>query len=83
MDTEPYASWINGYLLIENEPVEKNFKKLERYYNKNILTGKNSGNSTFTGKLDLADCLEKVLENIGFSASFSVKTEKGMYIILQ
>lgn len=83
VDTELYASWINGYLIFENEPVENIFKKLERYYNKNILTGKNSGNSTFTGKLDLADCLEKVLENIGFSASFSVKTENGMYIILQ
>lgn len=83
VDVELYASWVNGYLRFENEPVENIFKKLERYYNKNILTEKLSGQPKFTGKLDLADDLEKVLKNIGFSASFSVDYENDVYIIQQ
>ena len=83
VDVELYASWVNGYLRFDNEPVENIFKKLERYYNKNILTEKLSGQPTFTGKLDLADDLEKVLKNIGFSASFSVDYENGVYLIKQ
>jgi transmembrane sensor len=75
VDVELYASWVNGYLIFDNEPVDNIFKKLERYYNKNILTEKLSGQPKFTGKLDLADDLEKVLKNIGFSASFSVTTK--------
>ncbi|MDP2114908.1 MAG: FecR domain-containing protein, partial [Bacteroidota bacterium] len=81
VDVELYSSWVNGYLVFDNEPVENIFKKLERYYNKNILTEKLSGQPTFTGKLDLADDLEKVLKNIAFSASFSVVFENGTYII--
>jgi len=81
VDVELYASWVNGYLRFDNEPVENIFKKLERYYNKNILTEKLSGQPKFTGKLDLADDLEKVLKNIGFSASFSVDCENDVYLI--
>lgn len=81
VDVELYASWVNGYLRFDNEPVENIFKKLERYYNKNILTEKLSGQPKFTGKLDLADDLEKVLKNIGFSASFSVDYEDDVYLI--
>lgn len=81
VDVELYASWIDGYLIFDNEPVDEVFRKLERYYNKNILTEKLSGRPTFTGKLDLADDLEKVLENIAFSASFSVEFENDTFII--
>ncbi len=83
VDVELYASWVNGYLIFENEPVENIFKKLERYYNKNILTEKLSGQPTFTGKLDLADDLGKVLKNIGFSASFTVDYENDVFKIRQ
>lgn len=83
VDVELYASWMNGYLIFDNEPVENIFRKLERYYDKEILTEKLSGQPMFTGKLDLADNLEKVLENISFSASFSVDYENEIYIIRQ
>ncbi len=83
VDVELYASWIDGYLIFDNEPVENIFRILERYYNKNILTEKLIGNPAFTGKLDLADDMEKVLNNIGFSASFSVEYENNLFIIRQ
>jgi transmembrane sensor len=63
--------------------VENIFKKLERYYNIDILTEKLSGQPRFTGKLDLADNLDKVLKNISFSASFSVEYENDVYTIKQ
>jgi len=81
VDVELYSSWVSGYLRFDNEPIDNIFKKLERYYNKNILIEKYSGQSTFSGKLDLANDIEKVLENIAFSASFSVVFENGTYII--
>lgn len=83
VDVELYTSWVNGYLIFDNEPVKNIFKKLERYYNENILTEKLSGQPRFTGKLDLADSLDKVLENIAFSASFSVDFKNDVYLIRQ
>ncbi len=83
VDVELYTSWINGYLIFDNEPGDNIFKKLKRFYNKDILTEKLSGHPTFTGKLDLADNLETVLKNIGFSASFSVDYENDVFLIRQ
>ncbi len=83
VDVELYTSWIDGYLILENEPVEQIIKKLERYYNKKIVIEGLSGQPCFTGKLNLADNLEKVLNNIAFSASFSVEITNDIYIINQ
>ena len=83
VDIELYTSWIDGYLILENEPVEQIFKKLERYYNKKIVIEGLSGQHRFTGKLNLADDLEKVLHNMAFSANFSVENKNGLYIINQ
>ncbi len=81
VDVNLYSSWIDGYLIFEEEPLVEIFKKLERYYNIRILTEKLSGRITFSGKLDLADDLEKVLKNIAFSAPFSVECDDGIYLI--
>ena len=81
VNVELYSSWIEGYLLFENEPVKNIFKKLERYYNQQILIENLSGQTKFTGKLDLTGNLEKVLNNIAFSASFSVVYQDGKFIV--
>lgn len=81
VDVELYSSWVNGYLLIENEPVVEIFKKLERYYDKKIVVEELSDQPRFTGKLNLDDDLEKVLNNIAFSANFTVENKNGIYII--
>jgi transmembrane sensor len=83
VDTELYTSWVNGYLILENEPVEEIFKKLERYYDKKIVVEGLSGQYRFTGKLNLAEDLEKVLKNVAFPASFTVENKDGVYIIKQ
>lgn len=83
VDTSLYSSWIDGYLIIDNEPVELIFKKLERYYNKEIVTDNLLDRPRFSGKLNLADDLEKVLKNIAFSGSFGVVAKDERYIITQ
>lgn len=83
VNTSLFSSWVDGYLVIENEPVDEIFKKLERFYNKRIVTEALIEKPRFTGKLNLADDLEKVLKNIAFSGSFTVETENGLYIIKQ
>ncbi len=76
-----YASWINGYLIFEREPLTEIFKKLERYYNKNIIMEGSFNDITFSGKLDLIEKIETVLANISFSSSFSVIMNNDCYTI--
>lgn len=81
VNTVLYSSWVEGYLIIENEPVDEIFKKLERYYNQRIEVHGFSDLPRFTGKLNLADDLEKVLRNIAFTGPFDVVKTNGHYII--
>jgi transmembrane sensor len=69
VDTNLYASWVNGYLIFKNEPIASVFKKLERYYNQRIVADYRTGNMTFSGKLDLKDNIKDVLENVSFASS--------------
>lgn len=82
VDVTLYSSWVKGYLIIDNEPVEEIFKKLERYYNKKIVAAELIDHPLFTGKLNLANDLEKVLRNIAFSGSFKVEKKDEVYFIL-
>ena len=81
VDTKFYASWISGYLIFENEPITEIYKKLERYYNKNIQAEEGLEKISFSGKLDLKDKLEDVLENISFASAVKVQAKNGSFII--
>lgn len=81
VDVELYSSWINGYLIFRNEPVTGIFNKLERSYNKHIVVEIGLEKVTFSGKLDLIEDLDSVLENIAFTSSFKVKKENDKYTI--
>jgi len=81
VDVELYSSWINGYLIFRNEPVSGIFNKLERSYNKHIVVEIGLEKVTFSGKLDLIEDLDKVLENISFTSSFKVSKENEIYTI--
>ena len=81
VDVELYSSWVNGYLIFRNEPVSGIFRKLERYYNRQIVMENNLDKVTFSGKLDLIEDIEMVLDNISFTASFTVSRENNIYTI--
>ncbi len=83
VDTDLFSSWINGYLIFENEPTTEVFKKLERFYNRKITPEAGLEQITFSGKLDLKTDLTEVLENISFASSISyVETEDAFIIKL-
>lgn len=81
VDVQLYACWINGYLIFENEPIAEVFKKLGRYYNQKIVVGKVSGAITFSGKLDLKENINEVLENISYASSIKITEENGAFVI--
>jgi len=81
VDVELYTSWIDGYLIFRNEPVTGVIKKLERSYNQNIVMEHGFEEITFSGKLDLVEDFDKVLENIAFTSSFTIQKEKEGYTI--
>ena len=81
VDVQLYTSWINGYLIFDNEPTTEVFKKLERYYNQRIIASEGLIGNTFSGKLDLKDNIKDVLENISFASSVKVTEENGSFII--
>ena len=81
VDVNLYASWINGYLIFDNIPITEVAKKLERYYNKKILTQNGLGKITFSGKLDLKEDLKAVLENISFASSVKLEENNGSFIL--
>jgi ferric-dicitrate binding protein FerR (iron transport regulator) len=81
VNVEQYASWVDGYLIINDEPINEITKKLERYYDQKIVIERSSQNMRFTGKLNLADDLSKVLQNIAFSAAFTIEHKNDTYII--
>ena len=81
VDIKFYESWISGYLLFDNEPITEIYKKLERYYNKNIEAQEGLEKISFSGKLDLKDKLEDVLENISFASAVKVQQRDDSFII--
>ena len=81
VDVKLYASWLNGYLIFESLPITEVYKKLERYYNRNIIAESGLDKITFSGKLDLKNKIEDVLENISFASSVRVSESSGTYFI--
>jgi len=81
VDVRLYASWVNGYLIFENVPITEVFKKLERFYNKEIVVDNGLEEITFSGKLDLKDNVTDVLDNISFASSVNVFENNGSYNI--
>ena len=81
VDVKLYSSWVNGFLNFDNTPITEVYKKLERYYNKNIKAEDDLGKISFSGKLDLKNKIEDVLENISFASSVKVRKSNGSFII--
>lgn len=82
VDINLYTSWVEGYLIFDQKPILEIFRQLERYYDVKIVTERELKQITFSGKLDLAENINEVLERISFSASIKYdQIENGLYNI--
>lgn len=59
-----YTTWKDGYYQFEKQPLEFVFKKLSRYYGVRIEWDEAVGKLSCSGKLDLKDELNDVLNNL-------------------
>lgn len=85
VNTDHYTLWIEGLLYFESEPISNVIKKLERFYNINIVHDKTSSkfiDTSISGKLDLKDELKFTLENLMAITEFSFeKIDNKRYMI--
>ena len=75
VDTGKYTSWIHGYIICKNDPVNEVVKKIERYYNRDIEVTDDLSGITFSGKLDFKEDIQNVLNSIAFASSLTIETD--------
>ena len=74
VDVNQYISWIDGQFQFENQPLASLIKKVEKFYNKQIIVNDEElANRIISGKLVLSEQLEETLD-------FLAKTTKSRYI---
>lgn len=82
VNAQNYMSWRDGYFIFKDEPLANIIKKLERYYNIEIvLQNKNLGKEAFSGNLNLRNTPEEVLNVIAQTTPFIVRHEDQKLII--
>jgi transmembrane sensor len=80
-DAQNYIAWINGYLSFENEDITSLSKKISRYYNLEIEVKISNDNLKLSGKLDLKEDPERILEEL--SILFKAKcTKRGDKVVI-
>ena len=76
VNVESYISWKDGWYKLDKLPLVQVVEKLERYYNiKILIPDKDVRQIKITGKLELKDTIEQVLENIVLTLSLNYKIE--------
>lgn len=71
---ENYLAWTDGYLNFEQEDLVSLAKRISRYYNIEIEVNTSDRSSVFSGKLDLKDDPERILN--GLAIIFKTRYEK-------
>lgn len=69
VDTNLFTSWINGYIIFKNETTGEIMRQISRYYNKEIIVDKDANHISFSGKLDLTQDFEVVMNRISKTSS--------------
>lgn len=76
VNVDQYISWKDGFYLFKEEQFSFIINRLSHYYGIHIRYSPPIGNLKFTGKLDLKDNPERVLEGILKSATTSLNLRK-------
>lgn len=84
VDVNEYVTWKDGFYQYRHEKLSEVFKRLERYYGKEILYDEEAGRMTCSGKLDLRSSLPEVIANIQRAAPVLAKeTDNGLYFYVK
>ncbi|MCL6275470.1 DUF4974 domain-containing protein [Muricauda sp. 2012CJ35-5] len=85
VNTDYYTAWIDGLLLFNSETLNEITSRISAYYNVEIRLADNvDGTFKLTGKLDLNESLETIMENLAITASISYeKTENNELLIFK
>ncbi len=82
-DTDLYTSWIRGYLTFESESLEQVIQKLVRNYGiPMLLTDPALKEFKFSGKLDMQETVDQVLNIIRLAAPLDYQESNGKILIL-
>lgn len=81
VDVEPYVCWVKNMLMYTNEPLDKVLKKISLYYGREFLLEPDIAMLQVSGKLDLKEKLEDVLQTISFSAPICCEMSDGKIVV--
>lgn len=81
VNPDDYFSWREGYLTLKNENLKSIFTKLSRYYNVKIeFEEELIAEKTFSGRLDLKEDVERVL-NLLETSGFQFERKEGKILV--
>jgi len=81
VDVDSYTSWHEGNYIFHNEPIENVLLKLSRYYNVTMKLPSSASGITCSGKLELKDNLNNLLNGLSEITSMSYAVKDNEYRI--
>ncbi|MBD8390323.1 FecR family protein [Dysgonomonas sp. BGC7] len=81
VNVEYYTSWINGLYIFENEQLGVIMKRLSKYYGKSIKCSPEISKLECSGKLDLKESLNDILNNLSTISSMKYTSDNNNYQI--
>lgn len=81
VNIEPYISWKEGYLLLQNTSLDEIMLRLSRFYGVTIQLEPSLKNEKFRGKLILSTSIEEVLNNISISTGVQYERSNDQILI--
>lgn len=81
VDVENYTSWHDGNYIFHNEPIENILLKLSRYYNVTMKLPSSASGISCSGKLELKDDLNQLLNGLSEITSMSYAVKDNEYRI--
>jgi transmembrane sensor len=81
VDVENYVSWKDGIYIFKNEPIEDILLRISRYYNVTMKLPSSPSGISCSGKLELKDDLNQLLNGLSEIASMSYGVKDNEYRI--
>lgn len=79
VDVDNYTSWHEGNYIFHNEPIENILLRLSRYYNVTMKLPSSVSGITYSGKLELKDDLNQLLNGLSEITSMSYAIKDNEY----